>query len=103
MPPIRLFTKYMNNKLYDVDGARYIAVKELAAIVADGKDVKVLCDRTGHDITIETLVRALGERVKGYYHSKNGDRPLAEPISRTTLVRLIRQIPLRSWVTGKVG
>ncbi len=61
MRPIR---KYGNRKLYDETSARYVSMVELSDLVAEGSRVKVTCDLTGNDLTVETLARALYERSK---------------------------------------
>jgi polyhydroxyalkanoate synthesis regulator protein len=59
--------KYTNRKLYDVGRASYISMLDLSDMVAGGTRVRVTCDRTGDDITLPTLSRALYERVKDSY------------------------------------
>ena len=56
--------KYTNRKLYDVGRASYISMLDLSDMVAGGTRVRVMCDRTGDDITLSTLSRALYERIK---------------------------------------
>lgn len=94
MPPNRKIKKYANRKLYDIAGARYISMVELAEIVYGEEEVTVLDDRTGRDITVETLARALYERIKRYFAaSKSAKSHPLDPFSRRALVDLIRQVP----------
>lgn len=97
MPPTpRRFKKFSNRKLYDLDGSRYVSMVELARVVASGPDVVVEDDRTGRDITLETLARALYELLKD--HLDGGDkrhRRPADPFKHQDLARLIRQVPAR--------
>jgi hypothetical protein len=94
MPPTRKFKKFKNRKLYDLDGSRYVSMVDLANTVALGDDVTVVEDRTGRDITFQTLARALYERVTGYYHARDARKGVpGEPFARASLAKLIRSIP----------
>lgn len=94
MPPIRKIKKYANRKLYDIAGAKYISMVELAEIVYGEEEVMVIDDRTGTDITVETLARALYERIKRHFAaSRSAKSRSLDPFSRRTLVDLIRQVP----------
>ena len=68
----------------------------LAQVVAAGADVMVEDDRTGRDITLETLARALYERLKDHFNG--GDhrhRIPKDPFDHAALSKLIRQVPVR--------
>ena len=93
MPPKRTVKKYANRKLYDVTAARYISMLDLASIVAAGEDVTIVDDRTERDITIETLARALYERIKEHYGSAKKSQP-CESI-RLALANAIQLVPRR--------
>lgn len=80
--------KYGNRKLYDEEHATYISMLELSSLVAAGFNVHVTCDRTGRDITLETLARALYERSKLASFALNEDR---KSVSRG-IEKVIRQI-----------
>lgn len=58
-----LIKKYSNNKLYITRGntekAGYINIKDLIQIIKKGKDIKVLMNGTGEDITSKVLSEAL--------------------------------------------
>jgi Uncharacterized protein conserved in bacteria len=86
-----MIKKYANRKLYDVAKARYISMLDLASLVAFEEDVMVIDDRTERDITIETLARALYERIKLRYGSAKKPQS-CEPI-RLALANLIRLSP----------
>ena len=62
---------------------------------------QVVCDRTGRDLTLETLSRALNERLKDYFDEdqflKTGrNKPL--PFSPSELIKLIASVPARKKV-----
>jgi polyhydroxyalkanoate synthesis regulator protein len=65
--------KYENRKMYRTDEAVYVSMLGIGDIVSGGQSVQVTCDRTGRDITLETLARALYERLKS--RSKLGELP----------------------------
>ena len=95
-PPARRFKKFTNRKLYDLDGSSYVSMVGLAQVVAAGADVMVEDDRTGRDITLETLARALYERLKDHFNG--GDhrhRIPKDPFDHAALSQLIRQVPVR--------
>ena len=83
--------KYANRKLYDEDASTYLSMLELSDLVCErgGSAVVVTCDRTGRNITLETLSRALYERLKAYF----ADEAREEPFSVTALTKLVSQVP----------
>lgn len=92
--PLRKFKKFSNRKLYDVDESSYVSMVQVAKIVAKGADVTVEDDRTGRDITLETLARALYELLKDHFQGGDRRRKVqGDPFSPAALARLIRQIP----------
>jgi polyhydroxyalkanoate synthesis repressor PhaR len=46
-----LIKKYANRKLYDTRTSRYVTLDELAALVRDGHDIRVVDRDTGADLT----------------------------------------------------
>ena len=86
--------KYTNRKLYDTEIGEYVSMLGVGEEIASGADVVVADDRTGRDITFETLTRILYERVRGYYNSAGTTIP-TDPFDHGTLISLIRQVPRR--------
>jgi polyhydroxyalkanoate synthesis repressor PhaR len=62
--PPRLIRRYGNRKLYDPDARRYVTLDDVARLVVRGEDVAVVDQRSGQDLTGQTLAQALLERVK---------------------------------------
>src|SRR5579872_5904266 len=60
-----LIKKYGNRRLYDTAGSRYVNLDDLAAMVREGKDVKVVDAKTGRDLTRVTLTQIITEDAKG--------------------------------------
>jgi len=94
MSPVRQIRKYANRKLYDEVKSRYISMLELSHLIAEGKKISVFEDANGHDITFETLSRALYERVKWYVNQVQVQAPHfpSEPFPRSRLEALIKAI-----------
>jgi polyhydroxyalkanoate synthesis repressor PhaR len=74
--------KYENRRLYDTSGSRYINLDEIAALVRNGNDVKVVDAKTGDDLTRVTLTQIIVEEAK--------DQPAGLPLE------LLRQLILAS-------
>ena len=86
---MRKITKYANRKLYDEESVSYVSMLELSDLVAAGARVVVTCDLTGQDITLETLSRALYERVK--VRDRAGTQ--VTPGALAGLIARVRRIP----------
>jgi len=56
--------KYGNRRLYDTVSSRYINLDDIAALIRQGKDVKVVDAKTGQDLTRVTLTQIITEDVK---------------------------------------
>ena len=94
--------RYENRKLYDEGSSSYISVLELSDLAAKEAagncDVKVICDRTGEDVAVKILSRALYERLKSYLAEGNNTEP---PFPASVLVRLIAKVPATPRRTAK--
>ncbi len=80
--------KYANRKMYDEERSAYLSMLDLSDLVARGKEVQVVCDLTGNDLTVECLARALYERLK----VRN---PEKSTIESSQIAELIRQVSRR--------
>ncbi len=54
-PERHLIKKYANRKLYDTHTSRYITLDEIADLVRDGHEIRVVDRDNGHDLTQVTL------------------------------------------------
>lgn len=77
-----IIKKYGNRRLYDTAGSRYVNLDDIARLVREGKDVKVMDARTGHDLTRVTLTQIITEDAK--------DKPTGLPLE------LLRQLIIAS-------
>src|SRR5438132_8828762 len=65
-PARHLIKKYANRKLYDTRTSRYITLDEIAQLVRDGEEIKVVDRDNGSDLTQVTLSQiVLSEEKRG--------------------------------------
>ena len=57
--------KYENRRLYDTTSSRYINLDEIAQLIKDGRDVKVVDAASGEDITRVVLTQIIMDDAKG--------------------------------------
>lgn len=87
---MKKFLKYDNKKIYDSESGEYVTMLELSDVVASGEKIRVVQYRTGRDVTVEALARALYDRILA---RRGGEQPFSPD-------RLARLIPL---VARRVG
>jgi polyhydroxyalkanoate synthesis repressor PhaR len=75
-----LIRKYSDRRLYDTNASRYVKLKDIARMVRDGMDVRVVDGRTGKDLTHVTLTQIIVEDAR--------DREIALPLQ--LLTQLVR-------------
>jgi len=63
-PAMVIIKKYGNRRLYDTSGSRYVNLDDLAALVREGKEVRVEDAKTGKDLTRVTLTQIITEDAK---------------------------------------
>jgi polyhydroxyalkanoate synthesis repressor PhaR len=56
--------KYGNRRLYDTAGSRYVNLDDIAALIREGRDLKVVDAKTGQDLTRVTLTQVITEDAK---------------------------------------
>ena len=59
-----IIKKYGNRRLYDSTHSRYINLDDIASLVREGHDVKVLEAKSGRDVTRVTLTQIITEDAK---------------------------------------
>ena len=59
--PKLLIRKYSDRRLYDTSASRYVKLDDIARMVRDGMDVKVVDARTGKDLTYMVLTQVIVE------------------------------------------
>lgn len=58
---IRIIKRYQNRKLYDTNQSCYVTLEEIAHMIKNGDDLRVLDNKTKADITATTLTQLLYE------------------------------------------
>jgi len=76
----RIVKKYPNRRLYDTHESRYITLNDVRQLVADGRAVTVIENKTGRDITCSILLQVITEL----------DVPSGPPMSERFLTSIIR-------------
>jgi polyhydroxyalkanoate synthesis repressor PhaR len=56
--------RYANRKLYDTERSCYVTLEEIAQMIKDGDDVKVVDNKTKDDLTAVTLAQIIVEEEK---------------------------------------
>ena len=59
MPVIK---RYPNRKLYDTEAKQYITLEQIAHLIRDGQDIRVVDHTTGEDLTALTLTHVILEQ-----------------------------------------
>ena len=62
--PEVLIRKYSDRRLYDTGASRYVTLSDIARLVRDGKEVRVVDGRTGKDITRIIMTQIIVEDAK---------------------------------------
>jgi polyhydroxyalkanoate synthesis repressor PhaR len=62
--PQVLIRKYGDRRLYDTGASRYVKLEDIARMVRDGIDVRVVDDRTGKDITHVVFTQIIVENAR---------------------------------------
>jgi polyhydroxyalkanoate synthesis repressor PhaR len=74
--------KYGNRRLYNTIASRYVNLDDIAALIREGQDVKVVDAKTGRDLTRVVLTQIISEDAK--------DKPTGLPLE------LLRQLIMAS-------
>lgn len=57
----RLIKRYGSRKLYDTTESRYILLEDIADYVREGQEIQVMDNKTGEDVTSQTLTQVISE------------------------------------------
>ena len=60
-PTPRLIKRYANRKLYDTRESRYVTLQEIAEMVREAQDVKIIDNKSKEDLTRVTLAQIIYE------------------------------------------
>src|SRR5512140_528224 len=60
----RVIKRYTNRKLYDTDQSRYVTLEDIARLVRENEEVRVIDNETGDDLTAITFAQIILEEEK---------------------------------------
>ena len=60
----KIIKRYTNRKLYDTVESRYVTLDEIAEMIKQGAEVKIVDNRTKEDLTSVTLAQIVFEEEK---------------------------------------
>ena len=81
MNDARIIKRYQNRKLYDTHQSCYVTLEEIAQIIREGHEIKVLDNKTKNDITYNTQVQLLFDQEKK--STRVGDTELLKRVIRS--------------------
>ncbi len=61
MKEVKIIKRYQNRKLYDTHESSYVTLDEIAKMIKNGEDLRVIDNKTKNDITAATLTQLLYE------------------------------------------
>jgi len=61
---MKVIKRYQNRKLYDTEASTYVTLEDIAAMVKNGEDVKVVDNKSKKDLTAITLAQIIFEEQK---------------------------------------
>ena len=61
---MRVIKRYSNRKLYDTHDSRYVTLDQLAELVRQGEEIRVVDKTTDKDLTSATLAQIIFEEEK---------------------------------------
>ncbi|MDP8221900.1 MAG: polyhydroxyalkanoate synthesis regulator DNA-binding domain-containing protein [Candidatus Lernaella stagnicola] len=64
MAEARIIKRYQNRKLYDTEASAYVTLDDIARMIKQGVDVKVIDNKTKNDLTSLTLTQIIFEEEK---------------------------------------
>jgi polyhydroxyalkanoate synthesis repressor PhaR len=64
MGETRVIKRYANRKLYDTQRSRYVTLDQIAEMIRDGEDVKIVDNNSKEDLTTVTLAQIIFEEEK---------------------------------------
>ena len=62
MTEARIIKRYANRKLYDTQHSRYVTLEQIAEMIRNGDEVKIVDNKTKEDLTSVTLAQIISRR-----------------------------------------
>ncbi len=94
----RIIKRYSNRRLYDMTGKRTITHKDLKKIIAGGDTIQIIDNKSGRDVTVESLSRMLAGESSNWGTGENQLKNLCELITEggTASMSILRNTVLAS-------
>lgn len=64
MSNVRVIKRYANRKLYDTERSCYVTLEDLATLIREGEEVKIIDNKSAEDLTTVTLAQIVFETEK---------------------------------------
>lgn len=64
MSNVRVIKRYANRKLYDTERSCYVTLEDLATLIREGEEVKIIDNKSSEDLTTVTLAQIVFETEK---------------------------------------
>ncbi len=61
---MRMIKRYSNRKLYDTTDSRYVTLHQIAGLIRNGDEIRVLDKTTQQDLTASTMAQIIFEEEK---------------------------------------
>jgi len=71
MTEARIIKRYQNRKLYDTCQSSYVTLEEIAQIIREGNEIKVIDNKSKEDITFITQIQILFDQERKSTEDKN--------------------------------
>lgn len=66
-PPVRIIKRYANRKLYDTRESRYVTLLDIAKLIREGEELRIIDNKSKDDVTNVTFAQII------YEEEKSGD------------------------------
>jgi polyhydroxyalkanoate synthesis repressor PhaR len=84
---VRTIKRYSNRKLYDTTDSRYVTLQQIAGLIRNGDEIRVIDKTTQQDLTAATMAQIIFEE------EKRGPRLPVEGLRRIIRTGLPAQTP----------
>ncbi len=109
MAQTRLIKRYANRKLYDTTRSSYVTLDEIAEMIGEGDEIRIIDNRSKEDLTAVTMAQILVEQEKRQKrsgpltHLRDLIQQSGDLFQRTTRVVTEPVTQVRTTIEGSVG
>jgi polyhydroxyalkanoate synthesis repressor PhaR len=87
-PPARIIKRYANRKLYDTRESRYVTLLDIAKLIREGEELRIIDNKTKDDVTNVTFAQIIYEEEK-IGDGENGSAGLLREFIRSGTDKLL--------------